>query len=270
MSLVDPTEFAGRVALVTGGTRGIGWAICEALARRGCNVQTCGSTPDSVESASKRAGELHLAIEPSVVNAEREDDVAELVGRTVARQGRLDILVVAAGRGSRGDACETTMADWDRCLSLNLRAPFLVARLALPPLIRTGDASIVFISSIWAVTTTYRRVAYTVAKSGLVALTRALAIDHAADGVRVNAVAPGYVETVQLRQSLEAANPSRPVEQLLAEAGDQQPMKRLAQPDEIAEAVAFLAGRRARSITGQTLVIDGGITTKFALADQWR
>jgi NAD(P)-dependent dehydrogenase (short-subunit alcohol dehydrogenase family) len=263
-------ELNDRVALVTGGTRGIGLAVCEALARRGATVVTCGSTASSVGHCEQRVRELALPITPLLADAEREDAVDALVWETIARHGRLNILVAAAGRAFRGTAIETSVTDWDRCLSLNLRAPFLVARAALPHLIRSGDSSIVFVSSIWAVTATYRRVAYTVAKAGLTDLARALAIDHAADGVRVNAVAPGYVDTELLRRSFSEVDPGRPVDQLIAAAAAEQPLKRLSRPEEIGEVVAFLVGPHARCITGQTLVVDSGITIKYALAERWK
>lgn len=263
-------ELNDCVALVTGGTRGIGLAVCEALARQGATVVTCGSTASSVAHCEQRVRELGLAITPLLADVEKEDAVDAMVRETIARHGRLNVLVPAVGRAFRGTATETTAADWDRCLSVNLRAPFLIARAALPHLIRSGESSIVFVSSIWAVTATYRRVAYTVAKSGLTDLARVLAIDHAVDGVRVNAVAPGYVDTDLLRQSLSEIDPGRPVDQLLAAAADDQPLKRLSRPEEIGEVVAFLVGPHARCITGQTLVIDSGITTKYALAERWK
>ena len=263
-------ELTNCVALVTGGTRGIGLAVCEALARRGAAVVTCGSTPGSVAECEQRARELGLAIVPLLADVEKEDAVDMLIREAMERHGKLNILVPAAGRAFRGAATETTVTDWDRCLSVNLRAPFLIARAALPHLIRSGESSIVFVSSIWAVTATYRRVAYTVAKSGLTDLARALAMDHAGDGVRVNAVAPGYVDTDLLRQSLSEINPGQPIDQLLAAAADDQPLKRLARPEDIGEAVAFLVGPRARCITGQTLVVDSGITTKYVLAERWK
>ena len=263
-------ELKDRVALVTGGTRGIGLAVCEALARQGAVVVTCGSTARSVGHCEQRARELGLPITPLLADVEKEDAVDTLVREIIERHGKLNLLVPAAGRAFRGAATETTASDWDRCLSINLRAPFLIVRAALPHLIRSGDSSIVFVSSIWAVTATYRRVAYTVAKSGLTDLARALAIDHAGDGVRVNAVAPGYVDTDLLRQSLSEINPGRRIDQLLAEATDDHPLKRLPRPEEIGEVVAFLVGPWARCITGQTIVIDSGITTRYALAERWK
>jgi NAD(P)-dependent dehydrogenase (short-subunit alcohol dehydrogenase family) len=267
---MDRMELKDSVALVTGGTRGIGLAVCEALARRGAMVVTCGSTARSVGLCEQRARERGLAITPLLADVEKEDAVDALVRETVERHGKLNVLVPAAGRAFRGAAAETTALDWDRCLSINLKAPFLMARAALPHLIRSGESSIVFVSSIWAVTATFRRVAYTVAKSGLTDLARAMAMDHAGDGVRVNAVAPGYVDTELLRRSLSELCPGQPIEQLLAAAADDHPLKRLPRPEEIGEVVAFLVGPQARCITGQTLVVDSGITTKYALADRWK
>ncbi|RQU68208.1 SDR family NAD(P)-dependent oxidoreductase [Burkholderia cenocepacia] len=261
-------DFSGRVACVIGGTRGIGWAVCERLARHGASVVTCGSTADSVRSCEERAKQDGLSIAAYMLDGASEEGIDSLISTVLGRYGRLDTLVPAVGRPHKGNAARTSAQEWDDCMSVNLRAPFLAARRALPHLVETGG-SIVFISSIWAITATYDRVAYTVAKSGVSALTRALAVDHAKDGVRVNAVAPGYVDTPLLRKSLLDANPGGQLDDLLAEAKRRHPMLKIATPDDVACAVEYLAGPGSSLITGQTLVVDGGATTRFGLADMW-
>jgi NAD(P)-dependent dehydrogenase (short-subunit alcohol dehydrogenase family) len=154
---------------------------------------------------------------------------------------------------------------------LNLRGPFLAAQAALPFLAARGDSAIVLTSSIWAVTATPGRTAYIVAKSALTALARSLAVDHAPAGVRVNAVAPGYIDTDLLRRSLSEANPGREVSELLEEAVAHHPLRRLGRPKDVAEAVLFLASPRSAFITAQTLIVDGGLTSQVrtpGLAEQ--
>jgi NAD(P)-dependent dehydrogenase (short-subunit alcohol dehydrogenase family) len=191
-----------------------------------------------------------------------EDDVGAAIASAVKWNGGLDILVCCAGRAFRGSTLTTSGSDWDACLGLNLRGPFLAARSALPFLAAQGDGAIVLTSSIWSVTATPGRTAYIVAKSALTALARSLAVDHAPTGVRVNAVAPGYIDTDLLRRSLCEANPGRDVSELLAEAAAQHPLRRIGRPSDVAEAVLFLAGPRSAFITGQTLIVDGGLTSE--------
>jgi NAD(P)-dependent dehydrogenase (short-subunit alcohol dehydrogenase family) len=259
-------ELAGKVAFVAGGTRGIGFAVSRLFARSGATVVCCGSTAASVAACNEAAAREELAIEPVELDVQQAEVARSIIDSAAARHGRLDILVSCAGRAFRGSALDTTAEDWDRCLAINLRAPFLLAQAALPHVSRQ-QGSIVFISSIWAVTATANRVAYIVAKSALTSLARALAVDVARSRVRVNAVAPGYVDTAFLRASLSAANPDCDLEDILEDAAASHPLGRIAHPDDIAEAVLYLASDRARLVTGQTLIVDAGLTTQIALSD---
>jgi NAD(P)-dependent dehydrogenase (short-subunit alcohol dehydrogenase family) len=264
--LADRAELDGHVALVVGGTRGIGLAICEALCRRGAHVITCGTGAEGVANVAALAAERQWSIEAVQADVRRENDLDALIAHAVKQKGHLSALIFCAGRAWRGDAGETSIEDWDDCLALNLRAPFIAAKFALPHLQKAEGASIVFVSSIWAVTATRRRVAYSVAKAGLTALTRNLAIDYGHCGIRVNAVAPGYIETDLLRRSIAQVAQGR---DLLPEIEARHPLRRIGRPGDIGETVAFLVGPGSQFITGQTILIDGGMTAKFALADHW-
>jgi NAD(P)-dependent dehydrogenase (short-subunit alcohol dehydrogenase family) len=252
-----------RKVFVTGGTRGMGYAIGTLLAASGARVTVCGSTAKSVEAcrvASRRAKLPIKAIQLDVADAEA--GARAIAG--IAPDG-LDILVCCAGQAFRGGALETSAEQWDRCMDLNLRAPFLLSKAALPAMIARGSGLIVFVSSIWALTATARRVPYIVAKAALSSLTRALAMDVAEAGVRVNAVAPGYIDTEFLRRSLAEANPGADVGKMLVATAARHPLGRIGEPGDVAEAVLYLA--RADFVTGQTLVVDGGLTTSFPLSD---
>jgi NAD(P)-dependent dehydrogenase (short-subunit alcohol dehydrogenase family) len=255
-------ELQRKSAFVTGGTRGIGLAVSELLADCGARVVACGSTDTSVRACREKANAAGRAIRPVKADVNREDEIAAAIRSAAEWNDGLDILVCCAGRAFRGSALGTTGSEWDECLSLNLRGPFLAAQAALPFLAARGDGAIVLTSSIWAVTATPGRTAYIVAKSALTALARSLAVDHAPAGVRVNAVAPGYIDTDLLRRSLSEANPGREVSELLEEAVAQHPLRRLGRPKDVAEAVLFLAGSRSAFITGQTLIVDGGLTSQ--------
>jgi NAD(P)-dependent dehydrogenase (short-subunit alcohol dehydrogenase family) len=259
-------ELQGKSAFVTGGTRGIGLAVSDLLAEHGARVVACGSTEESIDACRKHAGATGRTIRAIRADVNYEDQIGEAIASAVNWNGRLDILICCAGRAFRGSALSLSASDWDACQALNLRGPFLAAQAALPFLSACGDGTIVLTSSIWAVTATPGRTAYIVAKSALTGLARSLAVDHAPAGVRVNAIAPGYIDTDLLRRSLAEANPGRDVNELLAEAAGQHPLRRLGRPIDIAEAVLFLAGPRSAFITGQTLVIDGGLTSEVRTA----
>lgn len=264
-------ELQGKSVFVTGGTRGIGLAVSDLLADCGARVVVCGSTDVSVGACRERADATGRTIRPVKADVDREDELTAAIKSAAEWNDGLDILVCCAGRAFRGSALGTASTEWDQCLSLNLRGPFLAARAALPFLTARNDAAIVLTSSIWAVTATPGRTAYIVAKSALTALARSLAVDHAPAGVRVNAVAPGYIDTDLLRRSLSEANPGREVNELLEEARAQHPLRRLGRPQDVAEAVLFLAGPRSAFITGQTLIVDGGLTSQIrtsGLAEQ--
>jgi NAD(P)-dependent dehydrogenase (short-subunit alcohol dehydrogenase family) len=255
-------ELQGKSAFVTGGTRGIGLAVSNLLAERGAQVVACGSTDMSVHACREQADAAGRMIRAVKADVNREDEIATAIQFAAEWNNGLDILICCAGRAFRGSALGITGSDWDECLSLNLRGPFLAAQAALPFLAARGDGAIVLTSSIWAVTATPGRTAYIVAKSALTALARSLAVDYAPAGVRVNTVAPGYIDTDLLRRSLSEANPGREVTELLEEAAAQHPLRRIGLPKDVAEAVLFLAGPRSRFITGQTLIIDGGLTSQ--------
>jgi NAD(P)-dependent dehydrogenase (short-subunit alcohol dehydrogenase family) len=264
-------ELQGKSAFVAGGTRGIGLAVSNLLADCGARVVACGSTDMSVAACREEADAAGRTIRPVKADVNRQDEIAAAIKSAAEWNDGLDILVCCAGRAFRGSTLATSGSDWDECLSLNLRGPFLAAQAALPFLVARGDGAIVLTSSIWAVTATPGRTAYIVAKSALTALARSLAVDHAPAGVRANAVAPGYIDTDLLRRSLSEANPGREVSELLEEASAQHPLRRLGRPEDVAEAVLFLASPRSAFITGQTLIVDGGLTSQVrtsGLAEQ--
>jgi meso-butanediol dehydrogenase / (S,S)-butanediol dehydrogenase / diacetyl reductase len=220
-------SFAGKRALVTGGASGIGAAVVQRL---------------TVEGADVVAADLHGGVHLDVRD---EAQVAPLMVD-------LDILVNAAGIGSTTNAPDTPIEVWDDVLDVNARGTFLCCKHAIPGMIARGGGSIVNVASIAALIGLRNRAAYCAAKGAVVALTRALAVDHVADNIRVNAVAPGTVDSPWVRRLVEEVGES--LDQLKA----RQPMGRLGTPDEIAEAIVYLAG--AEFVTGTILSIDGGVT----------
>ncbi|MBX3578722.1 MAG: glucose 1-dehydrogenase [Rhizobiaceae bacterium] len=248
-------SFAGRVALVTGGAGDLGMAIAERIARAGGTVVLADVDAGKAADAAEGLAAVGLDAHALAMNVADDASVtAGLVGVT-RRHGRLDILVNNAGVAARKPSIDLAVEDWTRVLSVNLTGTFLCSRAAARVMMAIGGGAIVNVASIMGLVgnALYANPAYHASKGGIVNLTRALAVEWASAGIRVNAIAPTFAET-------------KLTERLLAEPGMRDgilartPMGRLARPAEIAEAVAFLASDAASLITGATLPIDGGWT----------
>jgi NAD(P)-dependent dehydrogenase (short-subunit alcohol dehydrogenase family) len=250
-------ETTERVALVTGGAGGIGRATSQAFFDEGYSVAvTDVDEPGAIAAAAEidPSGARAFGVRGDVASTESVD---AMVAATLERYGRLDALVNVAGVVGPGKSEELSDADWDRLISIHLGGAFRCSRAAFPALSERGAGSIVSISSIAGRTGFSQRVSYCAAKAGIEGLTRALAVEWAKRGVRVNAVAPGHVLTPMLTISLEIGS----VTQETIEARTNRiPMGRYAQPEEIAAAIVFLSSPAASYITGETLCVDGAIT----------
>jgi len=238
------------VVLVTGASSGIGAAIAIAFAEDGWEVMAAGRDEarlDEVAEVSDRivtwAGEL----------AESED-CDELVAETIDEFGRLDCLVNSAGVFMPADVSETSDDDWRRMMSINLDVPFFLSRAALPHLLE-AEGSIINIASDWGVRGAALSAAYCASKGGLVLLTKAMARDHAGDGLRVNAICPGDVDTPMLAGEAEAQGVD--VDAYIEESAASIPDGRIATPEEIAALALFLSGDSATHINGTAILVDG-------------
>jgi meso-butanediol dehydrogenase/(S,S)-butanediol dehydrogenase/diacetyl reductase len=251
-------RLAGKVALITGATSGIGRAIAEKFAAEGATLFITGRN----EAEGNRLGkELKAVFVPGDVAAPGLAD--SLVIQAVSIFGRLDVLVNNAGIIHRGNALETTDADFARVMEVNVAAPFRFARAAIRQMVKQFAAegrggSIVNIASDWAVVAGIGELAYCTSKAAIVQMGKAMAADHAKQGIRVNAVCPGDVETPMLIGGILHRGDT--AQAGLAKNGAAIPMGRVGQPAEIANAVAFLASDEASFITGTQLLVDGGNT----------
>ncbi len=239
---------AGTVAVVTGGGSGIGLATTRRLAQDGFTVAVLDVQPPSIAD-----GAAALALRCDVTD---EADVTTTMASVIDRLGGIDVLVNNAGiTGSREAArChETPVAEWDRVHAVNVRGPFLCSRAVLPSMVARGSGHIITIASVAGLVAFPARCAYTASKGAALMLTRSIAVDYAAAGIRANAVCPGMVYTPMTSWRLDQP-------ELRAEVEDRIPVGRVAAPEEIADAVALLASGRLGYMTGHPLVVDGGMT----------
>jgi len=242
-----------KTAIVTGASSGIGAAIAVMFAQNGYIVLAAGRDRERLLGIR---GD-NAAIVPWTGDLTEAGQCENLVADCVDRFGRLDVLVNNAGIYIRGDAAETRVEDWRRTLAVNLDAPFYLSKAALPEL-RRSHGSIVNIASDWGLQAGRRAAAYCASKGGLVLMTRAMALDHAAEGIRINAVCPGDVDTPML--VAEAVQDGLTHEQALEKYGRASPSGRVTRADEVAALVLYLASDQAAQITGAAIPIDGGNT----------
>jgi NAD(P)-dependent dehydrogenase (short-subunit alcohol dehydrogenase family) len=245
-----------KVALVTGGAMGIGAAIAERFLEAGASVAIFDINGKAVrDSAEKlKAKGAVLAIEGDVAD---EEAARSAVEQSANRFGSLDILVNNAGIDFSGLVPETKNDDWDRVLAVNLRGAYLFCRYAIPHLRQRGGA-IVIVSSVRAFISYPGGAAYDSSKAALIALARTLALDHGKDGIRVNAICPGYVDTPMTEAWLRTVSDRK---ETLRQVRAIHPLGRMGTPRDIAEAALFLASDSAAFITGASLVVDGGMST---------
>jgi 3-hydroxybutyrate dehydrogenase len=249
-------QLAGKLALVTGGGRGIGAACARSLAAAGAKVIVCGRTQADLEVVAKE-------IDGVAVTCDIADRAA--TDRMVRElPGRIDVLVNNAGVAESASLDKTHDELWDRIIELDATAPFRITRALVPAMIKAGWGRVVNIASNAGVSGYGYSAAYCAAKHAMVGFTRALAIDLARSGVTINALCPGWVHTKMSQEAIAriAAKTGRTADEARATLEAMSPQRRMIEPDEVAYAAVMLCADAARGIHGQTIVIDGGAILK--------
>ncbi|HTE65222.1 MAG TPA: SDR family oxidoreductase, partial [Candidatus Binatia bacterium] len=250
----------GKVGLITGGAGAIGRATARRFAAEGASVVVADrdeTRAEEVAAALRTEGggqALGLAVDVT-----SDASVAAMVGQAVAAYARIDILFTCAGVLVSGSVTETSLADWERTLAVNLTGPFLASRHVVPVMLANGGGSIVHMSSTAGLVGETSIAAYCASKGGVLMLARQMALDYARQGVRVNVICPGWIDTPFNDPAIDAAGGKEALQPFV----DQMvPIGRQGTPDEVADVVAFLASDEARLMTGAIVTVDGGLTAQ--------
>lgn len=249
--------FTGKVAAITGST-GMGLAAALRLARDGARVHLCGIDLTANQTATEAAQGLDLTVHACDVSC--DDQVRDWIAAIMAQETGIDFLVNAAGIQTYGDLDSTTIADWDRVMNVNLRGAFLTSHFAWPHM-KHRKGAILHISSVQGHTNQYGVLGYATTKGAVHAMTRAMAVDCAKHGVRVNSISPGSIRTPLLEYgAAQLAKPGETVDDMIATFGAAHPVGRVGTVEEVAAMVAYLCSNDAAFVTGADFRIDGGLT----------
>lgn len=256
---------SGGIVVVAGGSSGIGRAAVECMAENGAAVEFFSVDESANEEVATELAGRGYDVRGSTVDVANPDAVREFFDDVAARRGRLSALVNSVGIQRYGTAESTSVDVWDEVIDVNLRSVFLAVKHAVPLMRRNGGGSIINVSSGQAIASQKNVVAYTASKGAIVAMTRAMAVDYAAENIRVNSVCPGSVDTPMLRASAVSIDPESP-DRVIAEWGKGHPLGRVGQPREIADTILFLASDLSSFVTGADLRVDGGALAGISLA----
>jgi NAD(P)-dependent dehydrogenase (short-subunit alcohol dehydrogenase family) len=254
-------DLSNKVAIVTGGAKGIGLASAECMLRQGAEIMIVDWSRDAASDAVKSLTALSKGVDSVAADISNVADVEKAILATVDRFGGIDVLVNNAGIQTFGDPVTTTEEVWDKTMNVNLKGHWLMSKYAIPEMLKRGKGSIVNVSSVQGLASQKNVVAYSTSKHAMIGLTRSMAVDMASRSVRVNCVCPGTVNTPMIQSIIELdTNPDK----LKSILDKMHPLGRIAQPSEIGEVIAFLASDRASFMTGSIVVVDGGLLVPIA------
>lgn len=244
-----------KVALVTGAGSGIGRGIAEAFVREGARVAIADWSEPGVNETMQHIAATHGEAVLVVGDVSHASDAARMVEACVSRFGRIDILVNNAGILRYGAVHETDEATWDSVIDVNLKSVYLLSRAALPQMLAQGSGRILNIASIAGLVGFEQLAAYCASKGGIVELTRSMAVDYGPKGITVNCIAPGAIETAMTRSIVDDPQQKAAFE-------GQTPTRSIGVPEDIAAAAIYLCSDESRFVTGETLVVDGGLSIR--------
>ena len=259
-SVTRPGRLTGRVALITGASRGIGRAIALRYAQEGADLVLAATRRDGLAETQALAEAQGARVALQGVDVSDRTQVAAMVGAAVAAFGRIDVLVNNAGVYKAAPLIDTTPEDFDRVMQVNLYGAFHVLQLVLRQMRNQGHGKVVNMASTAGKWGSVNQSAYNASKHALVGLTRCAALEMGPLGITVNAICPGFVETDMLESFREhSAITGVPFEQIMAAGKARVPLRRFLQPDEIAQLAVYLGAAESDGMTGQTLLLDGGM-----------
>lgn len=242
-------ELAEKIAIVTGGNSGIGKAICELFALEGARIVAVDiSYDDSIKNSNDNIVSFRADVRD-------EAQMCEVVEKTVDKFGRIDILCNNAGVELMKAMTEITVEEWDKVIDTNLKGTFLLSKLVIPHMLERGEGCIVNTASQVGLVGAEKYTAYCASKGGVIQLTKAMALEYAKNGIRVNCVCPGATDTSMVHREIHLEPNADAARKAMVE---KHPLGRLAKPEEVAQAALFLASQRSSFVTGANLVVDGG------------
>jgi meso-butanediol dehydrogenase/(S,S)-butanediol dehydrogenase/diacetyl reductase len=251
-------EFENKAAIVTG-TTGIGRAIAKRLASGGASVLACGIDATANRELQQESDSRGFNLRVDLCDVSRPEQVQAMVAKTIAEFGGLDFIANSVAIHPFGNTVETDPETWNRCMAVNLGSVYLLSHFGIPEMMKRGHGSIVVVASVQGHACQRGVAAYATSKGGLLSLTRSLALDHAADRIRVNSISPGSIRTPMLEHSAAHFSPDLPVNTVVERFGAAHPLGRVGTAEEVAELAAFLLSDRSAFCTGGDYLVDGGL-----------